>query len=242
MLFPWVLGWDQQSLAFDVALHVGTLLAVLAYYHRDFARLAAAFLAGVRERRFNGETDRMMSLMVIVGTVPAGVLGFLFESRIEEVNERPAVIGGFLIFTGVLLVAAQFGRGQRKAEALSTRDAIFIGFGQALALIPGISRAGATITAGIFRGLRPDEAARFSFLLSVPIIIGAATSQAFRLGGEAQDGLGPVAIVAGVITAAVSAFIAIHLLLKLMASRRISLFAYYCFAMGGFILVLAWFR
>ena len=242
MLFPWVLGWDPHSLTFDVALHLGSLLAVLTYYHRDFLRLAHSFGQGLRERRFRGYPYRVMSLLIILGTIPAAAAGFVFETRVEAMNERPTLIATFLVVTGILLLLARLGRGRRTVERMGWRDAITVGIGQAFAIIPGISRAGATITFGVFRGLAPHESARFSFYLSVPIILGAGIGQSLQAADEVQAGLGPIALVAGMLTAAISAFIAIHILLKLMASRRISIFAFYCFTLAGFIFALAWLR
>lgn len=242
MLFPWLFGWEEHPLSFDVALHVGTLVAVVAYYFKDFWRIGLAFMAGIREREFRGHPDRVLAVLVIVGTIPAALAGVLFESQVESINDSPAVIGAFLLLTGVFLVAAHVLQGSRAVESMTGRDALVIGAAQALALIPGVSRAGTTIVAGMFRGLRPEESARYSFLLSVPIIAGAGAVQALDLGREAGDGMGWGAIAAGVVTAAVSAFVAIHYLIKLLAGQRISVFAYYCFAMGGFVLLLAWLR
>lgn len=241
MLFPWVFGWDPHPLAFDVALHLGTLIAILAYYHRDFLRLAIAFLRGIRERSFREYPDRVMALLVIVGTIPAGIAGFVFESSVEGLNDRPVVVAIFLIVTGVLLLLAQLGRGMRTADSLTTRDALVIGVAQAFAIIPGVSRAGSTIVMGIFRGLRPEESARFSFYLSVPIILGAGASQILSFGGD-EASMSAAALIAGVVTAAITAFFSIGILLRLMASRRIGGFAYYCFGLGAFILAFAWYR
>jgi undecaprenyl-diphosphatase len=232
VLVPWFLGWTPPGLAFDVALHLGTLIAVLFYFRRDWLRITLSFLAGLRHRQFRGHPDRLVALLVVVGTIPATVVGYLVRDHVEALTQRPAVVAAFLLITGVMLLAASLPRGQRRAEHMSFLDALLVGCGQALAILPGISRSGSTITVGLFRGLAPSEAARFSFLLSAPIIVGAALVEVPHLLDGAAGDMGMAAIGLGIAAAAVSGFLAIHYLLKLLARGSLKPFAVYCFIVG----------
>ena len=239
VLVPWFLGWDPPSLAFDVALHLGTLAAVLVYLRRDWVRLLIAFLQGVRCRRFAGHPDRILAWFVIVGTVPATVIGFAAASYVERVTENPPIVAVELMVTGLILLAIPYGRGNRHSEQMTALDALAIGFAQAAAILPGISRSGTTIGMGLFRGLAPPEAARFSFLLAIPAIMGAGILEVPKLAAGHAGEMNAVAIVTGVSVAAVSGFLSIHYLLKLLATRNLKPFAVYCFAVGILALALA---
>ncbi|HEY8491319.1 MAG TPA: undecaprenyl-diphosphatase UppP [Dehalococcoidia bacterium] len=239
VLVPWLLGWEQPTLAFDVALHLGTLAAVLAYFRRDWVRLALALLASLRERRLAGQPDRAVAWLVIVGTVPAALAGFFGEPYVERLTERPAVVGALLLVTAAILFATRYARGERRTEHLTLADALAIGLAQALAILPGISRSGSTISMGLFRGLAPPEAARFSFLLAVPIIAGAGLGQAPDLAAGETGDMGAVAIAVGVLAAGITGLLAIHYLLKLLASSTLKPFALYCLAAGLLTLALS---
>jgi undecaprenyl-diphosphatase len=215
-----------------VALHLGTLLAVLSYFRRDWVHMTLAFLAGLRYRQFAGHPDRRIALLVVAGTIPAAVIGYLARSFIEEDTGNPPVVAAELLLSGIILLAASWPRGQRRAADMSFLDAVLIGFGQALAILPGISRSGSTITVGLFRGLAPTEAARFSFLLSAPVIVGAALVEVPDL-LEARPGeMGAAAIVAGIVAATVFGFLAIHFMIRLLARGSLKPFALYCLVVG----------
>lgn len=239
ILVPWVLGWDPPTLAFDVALHLGTLAAVLLYFRRDLVRLALAFLQGLRERRFAGHPDRMIALCVAVGTIPAAAVGFLTEPYVSRLTDHPPVVGVLLLVTAAILFSSHYAQGERRTEHLTLADALAIGAAQAFAILPGVSRSGSTIGMGLFRGLAPAEAARFSFLLAVPIIVGAGLSELPDVAGGETGGMGPLAIALGVIASGITGILAIHYLLRLLSTRTLKPFAAYCLAAGLLTLLLA---
>jgi undecaprenyl-diphosphatase len=232
VLVPWFLGWDTPGLSFDVALHIGTLFAVLFYFRQDWARMTVAFLFGLKERKFADFPDRRVALLVAVGTIPAVVIGYFARSFVEADTQNPPVVAVELILSGVILLATLWPRGQRRADQMSFLDAILIGLGQALAIIPGISRSGSTITVGLYRGLSAPEAARYSFLLSAPVIVGAALVEVpHLLHGEAGE-MSAAAIIIGIVTAAAFGLLAIHFMLRILAHGTMLPFAIYCFAIG----------
>lgn len=240
VLVPWLLGWQPPTLAFDVALHLGTLVAVLVYFRRDWARLALAFLQGLQQRRFAGHPDRIVAWLIIVGTVPGAGIGFLGKSLVERLTEQPVAVAAFLLITGViLLLTSRHSQGYRSAEQLTLSDAVVIGFAQAFAILPGVSRSGSTIAMGLLRGLAPPEAARFSFLLAIPIIIGAGAREIPELARGDTGGMSLAIVALGVVAAAVSGLLAIHSLLKLLATRNLKPFALYCSAVGLAMLAVA---
>lgn len=174
-----LLGWPDQGLAFDVGVHVGTLAAVVFYFRRDLAQL---FLAWCRSLAGRGSTESALAWYLVLATVPAVLAGFFLDSLIEHFARSILVIAGTTLIFGALLWYADSRRTeQRQLQHIGMRDALWIGMAQALALIPGTSRSGITITAGLMLGLERAAAARFSFLLSIPIIVGAGTFKGLEL-------------------------------------------------------------
>ncbi|MGH9864930.1 MAG: undecaprenyl-diphosphate phosphatase, partial [Candidatus Acidiferrales bacterium] len=185
ILFPWLAGWPDPGLAFDVALHMGTLLAVFLYFLRDWVELVAAGI-GFRYPRGASyeyiERQRKMFWYIVAGTIPAAVVGALFQHQIEDRLRQPLFIAGALIVVGLLMWYGEYaGRLDRPMERVNFVDAMAIGVAQAFALFPGVSRSGITITAGLFRGMTREAAARFSFILSTPVIAGAAAIELPKL-------------------------------------------------------------
>ena len=236
ILVPALLGWPDQGLAFDVAVHVGSLAAVVTYLRRDLRELAGGWLRSVfRARPFAPESHR--GWMVIAATVPVGVAGFLAGEAVELHLRTPAVIAvANLVFALALLAADRRGSGTRGAEGLGIRDAVLIGCVQALALVPGASRSGVTITAGLALGLTPRAAARFSFLLAVPVIALAGGAEGYELlsapGAVDWTWFGIGALVAGV-----SAYACIGAFLGLVARIGLWPFAVYRIALGAILLI-----
>lgn len=249
---PYLLSWPQPPLAFDVALHFGTLLAVVAYFWGDLWYLATRSI-GVATQ-VEGEADRARRTigLLAVGSVPAAAIGYFFESSFERLFDDPRAVSGFLLGTAVILWGAERLRRRRTAEMVGVRprdlspeqrtidpgrdegtvgwiDTIAIGFAQALAIFPGISRSGATIAMGMARGLSREGSARFSFLLSVPIILGATAAQAGELltGGGEERLFTNLEVAVGVAVAAVSGYWAIRFLLRYVASDDLTGFARY---------------
>jgi undecaprenyl-diphosphatase len=226
IVFPWLLGWSVQSLSFDVALHLGTLVAVLAAFAGDWWRLFAGALVGLRERRFTPEA-RMLGLIAL-GSVPAGIAGLLLDKWAETVFRSPALVACTMALMGGVLYLAdrRAPAGEGATLEISLRDALLIGSAQALALVPGVSRSGATISTALFLGHRRQEAARFSFLLATPITAAAALLKVPHLLHGADLGL----VVPGVVTAAVVGLLSIRFLLAYVRTHDYRPFAYYRWA------------
>jgi undecaprenyl-diphosphatase len=232
IVFPWLLGWPVQSLSFDVALHLGTLVAVLAAFARDWWRLFGGALAGLRRRRMTPEA-RMLGLLAL-GSIPAGVAGLLLEEWAETVFRSPALVATTMALLGGVLYLAD-GRaaaGEGVASEISLRDALIIGSAQALALVPGVSRSGATISTALLLGHRRQDAARFSFLLATPITAAAALLKVPHLFQDGDLGLvGP-----GMLTAAVFGLLSIRVLLAYVRTRNYRPFVYYRWAFALLVL------
>lgn len=241
ILFPWAFGWDDpllNSLNFDVSLHLGTLIAVLIYFRKDWITLVSALSSSIRNRRISTPWERLVWLLV-AATIPAGVLGLLFEEQVETVLRSPLLIVFTLSFVAVLMMAAEKAASRRtglEMEKMSLGSAILIGFAQASALIPGVSRSGATITAGLWTGYRREAAARFSFLLSTPVIAGACLLKMDHLINGFRSGEGDVLCV-GITASAVSGFLAIAFLIEYLKRHSLNVFAYYRFLLAGAVLV-----
>lgn len=225
-LAPWLFNWSDPGLTFDVALHAGTLVAVLAYFWRDWLEILGG--AAIRPR---GPQGRLFA-MLVVATLPAVVVGLLFEKKAEEALRSPLLIAGLLAFFGLLMDAAdRLGRGARSLLDLSWPGAIFIGCAQALALAPGVSRSGVTMTAALALGLAREDAARFSFLLATPVIAGAAVLKLRHL--TAADVTGPFLV--GVGLSAVSGLLAVGFLLSRIRRHGVRPYAIYRLAAAAAI-------
>jgi undecaprenyl-diphosphatase len=247
-LAPWVFGWEEDeligSLAFDVFLHLGTLVALLLYFARDWVRYIRAAWASVRERSVSADPDRRIAWLLAAATIPAAVMGFAFEEFIGETfhgdsDAARLAIAGFLVVGGILLwLADRFGRRSRGLEQVSAPAALTIGFSQALALLPGISRSGATLTAGLALGLTRESAARFSFLLATPITLGAGLYGSRHLLAEAHTGVEWLAIGVGFVVAAASGLLAIGFLLSWLRRRSVAAFSLYRIGFAVLVVVL----
>jgi undecaprenyl-diphosphatase len=238
-LAPWAFGWPEPGLAFDVALHVGTLLALLWYFRREWIALAGAALAIISTRRVDGEQQRLVVFLVIA-TIPGAIAGLLFEKQAESIFRAPALTAVALIAMGAVLWAVDTAAARTHTlQSLRGRHALLIGCAQALAIVPGVSRSGATITAGRALGFDRRSSAVFSFLMSMPIIAAAAVLKVPKV--LAQGGLSATLLV-GVVAAAISGWVAIAVLLRLVQTRGFAVFAIYRFALGAAVLALVWSR
>jgi undecaprenyl-diphosphatase len=233
VLVPWVFQWQDPGLSFDVALHMGTLLAVVAFFWRDWFSLISEAV----KRRSTREAYLFWYL--VVATVPGAIFGFLFEKQAETVFRTPLLIGIMLIVMGIILYWVDQRAARRKnIYGAGFGDSVFIGLSQALAIIPGVSRSGITMTAGRFRGLSREAAARFSFLLSTPIIFGAGIMKLKDLpAGDIN-----LPFIVGVLSSAVVGFISIGFLLKYLTERSFAVFVWYRFAAGLAVIVLSMVR
>ena len=262
VLVPWLLGWPPHGLTFDVALHLGTLAALVAYFWRDLWRLAAAWLprrdlafgpikgtevvqtsTGRVIRAVESEArqrDRRLGLSLVAGSVPAAVVGALFADQIEASLRAPATIAALLIVAGGLLAAADRAGIQKLGlESIGIPLGVLIGLAQALSLAPGVSRSGITLAAGLFFGLTREAAARYAFLLGVPVTAGAAVFQLRHLvrGGIPADQRGAFAL--GIAASLVVGMLAIHGLLRYVRGRSLDVFVGYRIAVGLLVLVVA---
>jgi undecaprenyl-diphosphatase len=259
IIVPWLFGWSNPaltSLSFDVALHLGTLLAVLAFFARDWIRMILAWVASVRERKIGADPDRRLAWFVVIGTIPGGIAGVLFESKIDALFHQPGVPiqpGAIVVMAVIiallgmaLLLADRLARHIHALESLTFKQTILIGLAQALAIFPGVSRSGSTITTGLALGLKRDAAARFSFFLSAPIVAGAGLKSLFEVIVSLKSGaLAPGELVlfpVGILAATVSGFLCIRFLLKYLQQHSLDLFVFYRFGLAILIAVVALFR
>jgi undecaprenyl-diphosphatase len=238
IVLPWLLGWPDSGLAFDVALHLGTLLAVGLAFWRDWARLLAAGFRGLASGRPLDDPGARLLLYLALASVPGALAGLLLDDWAETAFRSPGLVALMMALMGLVLWAADRRAGRGGGEVVSFRDAMLIGVAQALAIVPGTSRSGATISMALFLGHRREAAARFSFLLALPITLGAALVKVPDLVGGGAD-LGPV--VAGAVAAAVSGLVAIRVLLSYVRTRTYSPFVVYrlVFAIAVWGLLLA---
>jgi undecaprenyl-diphosphatase len=240
LLGQYFLGLDQQrfGLSFDVAMHLGTLVAVVAFFWRDLVRMAFAFLRSFRHRDF-ADPDQRLAYLVLASTVPAALIGYFLEDFFETVVRSPWVVVFNLVLVGVLFIVGEaVGRRTRQASKLTFNEAVFIGLAQAAALVPGVSRSGATITLGLFLGLRREEAARFSFLMSVPIIAGAGALQLREIVSEGMGAYDTLLFAVGFISSAVVGYLAIRFFIHFVVDHSLRAFAYYRFALAAVVVAL----
>jgi undecaprenyl-diphosphatase len=222
-------NWPDQGLDFDLAVHVGTLTAIVVYFRKTLFEMARDWAASVRARRTVGHSP--LAWAVVFGTIPAGVAGLLFRHDIETTLRSPFVIAFTTIGYGVLLFVADRMPGKRDERSIGWVDVVVIGCAQALALVPGTSRSGVTMTAGLFRGLSREAAARFSFLLAVPVMTAAGLAE---LAGYAnhQGTLDTRAIVLGTIISALTGLACIHYFLKWLTRFGLLPYVVYRIALG----------
>jgi undecaprenyl-diphosphatase len=252
IVVPWLFGWEPFGLAFDVALHLGTLTAILGYFRRELVAIPRGLIAE-RGELFRGRlpADPMarLGVFIILATLPAAIAGLLAEGAIDRAfhgdplsRAAIAVIAVVLILAGVVLeVADRRGTNARpkaQDETVTLLQAVSIGIAQTLALIPGASRSGTTIAAGLFVGLSRADAARFSFLLGVPLIGAAGLKQMATLAADGSGGVGPSVFIIGMLTAALTGYAAIAGLLRFLQRRPVTVFVVYRIALGISLLLL----
>jgi len=240
VLGKYFLGMDQDrfGLTFDAAIHTGTVAAVISFFWRDLLRMAGAFVRSLRGPNFE-ERDQRMAYLILVATVPAGVVGLLFQSFFENEVRSPWLVAFNLVLVGTLFIVGEVvGRQTRTSDKLGFKEAVGIGLAQTVALFPGVSRSGATITLGLFLGLRRDEAARFSFLMSVPITAAAALLSLVDAFGSGIDFGDALLFVVGSVTSGVVGYLAIRFLLNYLAGHSLRVFAYYRFGLAAVVVVL----
>jgi undecaprenyl-diphosphatase len=259
IIIPWLFGWTDASLVslpFDVALHIGTLIAVLVYFAGDWVRLIRAGIASILERKIGNDPDRRLAWLVLIGTIPGGIAGVLGESKIDALFHQPGVpikTSALIIMAVIIAVlgaalffADRLSRRGYKLEKYTLKDSLVIGFAQALAIFPGVSRSGSTITAALALGSERPSAARYSFLLSAPIIAGAGAKSLYEIykgissGAIARADL--ILFPIGLVFAAISGFLCIRFLMNYLQNNSLKIFVYYRWALAVLIIVVALLR
>jgi undecaprenyl-diphosphatase len=250
VILPGLLGWDIHQnddffLTFLVGTHLATALVLLGFFWRDWVRIVRGLGRSLRDRQIGADTDAKLGWMLVVGTIPAGILGLVLEHPLRKVFASPTSAAVFLTLNGFLLYGAEQLRqrapgpdrleaddDERIARRVDWREALGVGSAQALALVPGFSRSGATMGGGLLAGLSNEDAARFAFLLATPIIGAAAALKLPDLFGSTGDGVRGQTLV-GALCAAVSAWFAVRFLMRFFHTNRLTPFAIYCFIAGA---------
>jgi undecaprenyl-diphosphatase len=236
-IVPAFLGWDDPGAAFTAITQLGTATAVLIYFRSDLIRIARAWTRSLRDRDSRRDLDARLGWYILLGTIPIGLFGLVFKDQIENGARDLRLIGTTLIVLGLLLLLAErVGTRSRTLDSLRRRDAATIGFAQAAALVPGVSRSGATITAGLFLGLEREAAARYSFLLSVPAVVLSGLFELHSIGGDERHiGVLPLALATAL--AFVVGYASIAFLLRYLAHHSTYIFVVYRVALGTAVLV-----
>jgi undecaprenyl-diphosphatase len=240
ILLPWALGWPDPGMSFDVALHLGTLIALLIYFREDWLALVGSAVGAIQGR--TQSPDRRMVALIIAATIPGAIAGLLFEHKIEEAMRAPQVIALMLIGMALVLAAAEFiGHRKKSLDEISWTDAMVVGVAQAFAIVPGVSRSGVTITAGLFRSFKRDTAAKFSFYLSTPLIAGAVGNTVRHMIKEhiGLEQLTP--FIVGVVVSGIVGYLSIAFMLRYLQTHTTFLFVYYRIALGIVVLLAFWF-
>ncbi len=239
ILVPYLFGWTDpfiDSLAFSVVLHGGTLLALIVYFRADWMRLIPAGLATIRDRSFQGDPERRLAWLLLASTIPAAIVGVLFNDFIEQNVRQPGLVAIMLVAAGIVLwLADRWGPKTHSIDRLTFRAAFGIGVAQALALIPGVSRSGISISAALFAGLDRPGAVRFSFLMATPVIAGAFAYEGLKLIRGDVTGVEVGPLIVGVVAAFVSGVLAIEVLLRYVRSRSFNVFVLYRFALAAVV-------
>lgn len=232
-----ITGFQQPGVVFDVMLHLGTLLAVLVFLRKEILHIIMSILPVGWRRHFKQDCDdtqvltgRKMALYIVTGTIFTGIIGLSFEEKIHHLFTSATTVSFMLLITGALLFISDRFQGKRVEQDMNILDSVVIGFVQGISLIPGISRSGSTIAFGIFRGLDGQTAARFSFLLSIPAILGAVVFESKYMGMIPPGDI--AAYLAGMIAAAITGFLTLRVLLFIIRKHRLRIFAWYCWTIG----------
>jgi undecaprenyl-diphosphatase len=237
-IVPAFLGWEDPGAAFTAVTQLGTMAAVLLYFREDLWRIVTTWLRSLREPELRGTLDARMGWYIGLGTIPIAIFGFIFKDQIEEGARSLYLIGTTLIVLGLLLLLAEkVATHERPLELINRRDAIVIGFAQACALVPGVSRSGATLTAGLFLGFDRTSAARYSFLLSVPAVVLSGLFEMRKIGDP--GGAGAVETALATIAAFAVGYAAIAWLLKWLTNHSMMIFVVYRVALGIIVIALA---
>ena len=236
-IVPAFFGWDDPGAAFTAVVQLGTMAAVLLYFRHDLWRILKTWFLSLRQPELRGELDARMGWYIGLGTVPIAIFGFIFRDQIESGGRNLYLIGTALIVLGfVLLYADRIAKRNRTLESFTSRDAVVTGFAQACALVPGVSRSGATITGGLFLGFDRESAARYSFLLSIPAVVLSGLFEARKIGDP--GGAGAVPTILATLLAFIVGYVSIAWLLRYVTTHSMTVFVIYRVILGALVLVL----
>lgn len=242
VLVPWLLGWEKADLTFDTMVHLGTLLAVVVYFRADIWQIIWGVLATLRDRSLENSYGRL-GWLIVLGSIPAAVAGLLFEDFFEALFGSPLIAACLILVTGLILfLSERMSQRSREIESMGVKDSLLIGLAQAGAIAPGISRSGSTIAMALALNISREAAARFSFLLALPIILGAGL---LKLKDTIEAGVSNSEIsllVIGFVTAAISGYACVTFLLAYIKRRSLYVFTAYCWAFGLFCIVMVFVR
>lgn len=237
LIFSQLFGWEDPGAAFTAVTQIGTEAAVIVYFRKDISRIISTWSRSLLNRNLRSELDARMGWYVIIGTIPIAVIGFAFAQQIETSARNLWIVASTLIIFGILLgVADKFGRKVKSLDSLSTRDGLLFGVGQALALIPGVSRSGATITTGLTLGYDRLAATRYAFLLAIPAVLGSGLYEATKIGDDTYVAWGQTVL--ATLIAFFVGLAVIALLLKWLTTRTYTPFVIYRIGLGVFVLIL----
>lgn len=237
VLVPWLLSWQDKGLPFNVALHIGSLFAIFAYFYQDWKRIIPEFLKSVSRGSFKGNRDGILGLYIVIGTIPGVISGFVFESYAAGILRNPLSIAAALaLFAVFLFIADRRTKSSKEIKDMDLTDCLYFGIAQAFAVIPGVSRSGVAVTGGLLRNFKRDEAARFSFLLAAPLITGAGVLESRHIPLET---LTTVPFLLGILSSAVTAFFVIKFLLRFLQKQSYTAFVVYRIALAGLIVILS---
>lgn len=246
VLVPFILNWTldpTKAFIFDVLVQLGTLVAVIAYFWKDLLAIFKAVIAGIKSKKPLEEADSRLGWFIVLATIPAGLGGLLLKSKVEAAFSNPVMTAILLFVTAIMLTLAEiFTRKERNLESVTWLDALVIGFSQLLAIFPGISRSGATISGGLHRGLKREAAARFAFLMSIPIMLAAGLLSVLDLVKVPNLGSFLPVLIVGFLAAMVVGYLSIRWLLNFLKSRSMLPFAIYCALVSVLTIFIANFR
>lgn len=243
VIFPYIFGWDypaQDAFIFDVLVQLGTIIAVIAYFRKDLLSIVLAILRSISQKKFRADQDSLLGWYILLSTIPAVIFGVFLGDSVEAAFNSPRATATFLLFTAFLLfLAEKVGKRIKRINSMNWLDAIFIGIFQAFALFPGISRSGSTITGGMVRNLDRSSAARFSFLMSIPIMIAAGMLSIIDLVQIPDFSNQIPTLIAGFVTSSIIGYLSIRWLLSYLTNHSLYLFAGYCILLSAFVWIVS---
>lgn len=244
VIIPYLLRWklpEAHVFSFDVLVQLGTLMAVIIYFWKDLLEIVTSFFKGIFSGKPFADPRSRLGWLLILATIPAGILGLLIKKTVEAAFHDPKATAVFLFITAiVLIIGEKLGKKERNFDSITWVDALWIGIAQAISIFPGISRSGSTIVGGLVRGLKRPAAARFSFLMSIPVMLAAGGLSILDLRG--MPGLTDFlpALIIGFIVSAIVGYIAIRWFISYISNHSLVVFAWYCLALGGLTLIVAY--